>query len=126
MRRLEGLLGIDMPVVLGPFGGLSSVALCAAVSDGGGLGSFGLYGYAPERIHDTITALRSATPGRIAVNLWWPRGDEASPADVDMAPFLLAAAPLFAAAGVTPPPRHRSCRRSPTSSTRSSTPAPTC
>ncbi|MCI9859392.1 NAD(P)H-dependent flavin oxidoreductase [Microbacterium proteolyticum] len=103
MRRLEGLLGIDTPVVLGPFGGLSSVALTAAVSDGGGLGSFGLYGYAPERIHDTVTALRSATPGRIAVNLWWPRGDEASPADVDMAPFLLAAAPLFAAAGVTPP-----------------------
>ena len=44
MRRLEDLLGIDTPVVLGPFGGLSSVALTAAVSDGGGLGSFGLYG----------------------------------------------------------------------------------
>lgn len=103
MRRLEDLLGIDTPVVLGPFGGLSSVALTAAVSDGGGLGSFGLYGYTPERIRDTVAALRSATSGPIAVNLWWPRGDEVAPADVDIVPFLRAAAPLFAAAGVTPP-----------------------
>lgn len=103
MRRLEDLLGLETPVVLGPFGGLSSVALTAAVSDGGGLGSFGLYGYPPDRIRDTVTALRSATDGRIAVNLWWPRGDEVSPADVDIAPFLRAAAPLFAAAGVAPP-----------------------
>nr|WP_274604451.1 MULTISPECIES: nitronate monooxygenase [unclassified Microbacterium] len=76
MRRLENLLGIDSPVVLGPFGGLSSIALTAAVSDGGGLGSFGLYGYTPERIRDTISALRAATPRPVAVNLWLPRGDE--------------------------------------------------
>jgi nitronate monooxygenase len=103
MRRLERLLGLDTPIVLGPFGGLSSVALTAAVSDGGGLGSFGLYGYAPARIRDTIAALRAATSGRIAVNLWWPRGDEVTPADVDLAPFLRAADPLFAAAGVAAP-----------------------
>lgn len=103
MRRLERLLDLDVPIVLGPFGGLSSVALAAAVSDGGGLGSFGLYGYAPARIHDTVAALRRATPGRIAVNLWWPRGDEVTPADVDLAPFVRAADPLFAAAGVRVP-----------------------
>jgi nitronate monooxygenase len=101
--RLANLLGIDVPIVLGPFGGLSSVALTAAVSEGGGLGSFGLYGYAPERIRDTIGALRAATSRPIAVNLWLPRGDEATPADVDVEPFLRAAAPLFAAAGVAPP-----------------------
>ncbi len=103
MRRLERLLGLDTPIVLGPFGGLSSVALTAAVSEGGGLGSFGLYGYTPERIRDTISALRAATSRRIAVNLWWPRGDEATPDDVDIAPFLRAAGPLFAAAGVAVP-----------------------
>ncbi|KTS82525.1 2-nitropropane dioxygenase [Microbacterium testaceum] len=101
--RLENLLGIDVPIVLGPFGGLSSVALTAAVSDGGGLGSYGLYGYTPERIHDTIAALRAATSRPIAVNLWLPRGDEVTPADVDVDPFLRAAAPLYAAAGVAPP-----------------------
>lgn len=103
MRRLEHLLGLDTPIVLGPFGGLSSVALTAAVSEGGGLGSFGLYGYTPARIHDAVTALRAATSGRVAVNLWWPRGDEATPDDVDIAPFLRAADPLFAAAGVVAP-----------------------
>lgn len=103
MRRLEHLLGLDTPIVLGPFGGLSSVALTAAVSEGGGLGSFGLYGYTPARIHDAVTALRAATSGRIAVNLWWPRGDEVTPAEVDVAPFIRAAAPLFAASGSAPP-----------------------
>ena len=42
--NLRRLLGIETPVVLGPFGGMSSVALTAAVSEAGGLGSFGLYG----------------------------------------------------------------------------------
>ncbi|WP_150958339.1 NAD(P)H-dependent flavin oxidoreductase [Microbacterium testaceum] len=103
MSRLENLLGIDVPIVLGPFGGLSSVALTAAVSDGGGLGSFGLYGYTPERIRDTVAQLRAATSRPVAVNLWLPRGDEVAPADLDVRPFLDAAAPLFAAAGVEAP-----------------------
>ncbi|MDZ5144767.1 NAD(P)H-dependent flavin oxidoreductase [Microbacterium testaceum] len=103
MSRLENLLGIDVPIVLGPFGGLSSVALTAAVSDGGGLGSFGLYGYTPDRIHDTVSQLRAATPRPVAVNLWLPRGDEVRPEDIDVQPFVDAAAPLFAAAGVDAP-----------------------
>ncbi|MDQ1175574.1 nitronate monooxygenase family protein [Microbacterium sp. SORGH_AS_0421] len=103
MGRLEDLFGIDVPIVLGPFGGLSSVALTAAVSTGGGLGSFGLYGYTPERILDTVSQLRGATARPVAVNLWLPRGDEVSPADLDVQPFLDAAAPLFAAAGVEVP-----------------------
>ncbi|KTR87967.1 2-nitropropane dioxygenase, partial [Microbacterium testaceum] len=101
--RLAKRLGIDAPIILGPFGGLSSVALTAAVSGAGGLGSFGLYGYTPERIRDTIVALRAATTRPIAVNLWLPRGDEVTPDEVDVEPFVRAAAPLFAAAGVTPP-----------------------
>ena len=103
MGRLEDLFGIDVPIVLGPFGGLSSVALTAAVSTGGGLGSFGLYGYTPERILDTVSQLRAATARPVAVNLWLPRGDEVTPADLDVQPFLDAAAPLFAAAGVEVP-----------------------
>ncbi len=103
MGRLEDLFGIDVPIVLGPFGGLSSVALTAAVSTGGGLGSFGLYGYTPERILDTVSQLRTATARPVAVNLWLPRGDEVTPADLDVQPFLDAASPLFAAAGVEVP-----------------------
>ena len=47
--------------MLGPFGGLSSVALTAAVSSAGGLGSYGLYGYDGARIRETIASLRAAT-----------------------------------------------------------------
>ncbi|MGC0369862.1 NAD(P)H-dependent flavin oxidoreductase [Microbacterium sp. SLBN-111] len=103
MPRLTDLLGVDLPIVLGPFGGLSSVELTAAVSAGGGLGSFGLYGYSPDRIADTIARLRQATNRPIAVNLWWPRGDEVAPSDVDLVPILDATAQLFAAAGVARP-----------------------
>lgn len=103
MRRLERLLGIETPIVLGPFGGLSSVELTAAVSELGGLGSYGLYGYSPERIHDTATALRQATAKPIALNLWLPAGDEVTPADVDLAPYLAALEPLFATLGLPLP-----------------------
>ncbi|MDY0908897.1 nitronate monooxygenase [Microbacterium sp. CFBP9034] len=101
--RLQELLGIDEPIVLGPFGGLSSVGLTAAVSERGGLGSYGLYGYGADRIADTIAQLRAATARPFAVNLWLPTGDEVSPTDVDLGPSLTALAPLFEAAGVTTP-----------------------
>ena len=55
------MLGIRHPIVLGPFGGLSSVALTAAVSELGGLGSFGLYGDDAGRVAETAAAIRAAT-----------------------------------------------------------------
>jgi nitronate monooxygenase len=100
---VESLFGIDVPIVLGPFGGLSSLELTAAVSDRGGLGSYGLYGYTPERIHQAIAQLRAATPRPFAVNLWLPTGDEVAPGDIDLEPALTALAPLYAAVGVSPP-----------------------
>ncbi|WP_255771503.1 NAD(P)H-dependent flavin oxidoreductase [Pseudarthrobacter sulfonivorans] len=75
-NRLTELLGTEIPVVLGPFGGVSSVELTAAVSDGGGLGSYGLYGYTAEAIRDTAARLRKATAKPFALNLWIPTGDE--------------------------------------------------
>ncbi|MEI3848384.1 MULTISPECIES: NAD(P)H-dependent flavin oxidoreductase [unclassified Microbacterium] len=100
---LQDLFGIDVPIVLGPFGGLSSVELTAAVSDAGGLGSYGLYGYSADRISDTIAALRSATTRPFAVNLWLPTGDEVAPGDVDLRPAIEAAAPLFDELGLARP-----------------------
>ncbi|MFH8249133.1 NAD(P)H-dependent flavin oxidoreductase [Microbacterium sp. B2969] len=102
-ERLQDLFGIDEPIVLGPFGGLSSIKLTAAVSEAGGLGSYGLYGYAPERIHETIAQLRDATSQPFAVNLWLPTGDEATPAEVDLTPSLAALKPLYDAVDVEPP-----------------------
>lgn len=102
-RSLTDLLGIEVPIVLGPFGGLSSVALTAAVSDGGGLGSFGLYGYDATRIRETGRRLREATARPFALNLWLPMGDEVTPAEADIVPTREALASLFRAAGVEPP-----------------------
>ena len=39
---LAGLLRTELPIILGPFGGLSSIELTSTVSNGGGLGSYGL------------------------------------------------------------------------------------
>lgn len=100
---LTDLFGIDLPIVLGPFGGLSSVGLTADVSESGGLGSYGLYGYTPDRIADTIAQMRAATARPFAVNLWLPVGDEVTPAEVELGPALAAMGPLFDAVGVEPP-----------------------
>lgn len=101
-RLLEPLLGIDVPIVLGPFGGMSSVALTAAVSNAGGLGSYGLYGYGAARIAETAEQLRAATDRPFALNLWIPTGDEVG-ADVDVAPALAMVAPLYAELGLDLP-----------------------
>lgn len=105
MGRLESLLGIDVPIVLGPFGGMSSVELTALVSEAGGLGSYGLYGYAPDRIAETSEQLRSATARPFALNLWVPSGDEVQPDDLDLAAALDVVAPLYAELGIPLPDR---------------------
>jgi nitronate monooxygenase len=71
-KRLTELFGIDDPIVLGPFGGLSSIELTAAVSELGGLGSFGLYGYGADRIAETAAAIRAATDRPFNLNVWLP------------------------------------------------------
>ena len=81
--RLTELLGIEHPIVLGPFGGLSSVELTAAVSELGGLGSFGLYGYEAGRIAETAAALRAATDRPFNLNVWLPLTDAATDAPLD-------------------------------------------
>ncbi|MEV4775805.1 NAD(P)H-dependent flavin oxidoreductase [Microbacterium sp. LWH12-1.2] len=104
MSDLRTLLGIEHPIVLGPFGGLSSVALAAAVSDAGGLGSYGLYGYDGERIRSTASALRQATSRPFALNIWLPTGDEVAP-NPQHAIFAQALQPFFEAVGVDMPQR---------------------
>src|SRR3984893_2340049 len=69
-NRLKATLGIDYPIIQGPLGGLSSQKLAAAVSNSGGLGSFGAHGLAPEVIKDVIGEIRSLTSKPFAMNLW--------------------------------------------------------
>ncbi|MBS0247213.1 MAG: nitronate monooxygenase [Proteobacteria bacterium] len=64
-------LGVDHPIVLGPMaGGAGSPKLVAAVSNAGGLGSFGAAYLAPQQILDTVNEIRSLTSKPIALNLF--------------------------------------------------------
>jgi len=69
-------LGINYPIVQGPLGGLSSQKLTAAVSNFGGLGSFGALNLSPEEIKNVISQVRSLTSKPFAVNLWVSMEDD--------------------------------------------------
>src|SRR3981081_2754621 len=75
-NRLTKTLGIDYPIIQGPLGGLSSQRLTAAVSNFGGLGSFGALSLSPEEIKNVIAEIRSLTSKPFAVNLWVSMEDE--------------------------------------------------
>jgi nitronate monooxygenase len=75
-NRLTARLGIEYPIIQGPLGGFSSQRLTAAVSNFGGLGSFGALNLSPEAIKDVIAEIRSLTPKPFAVNLWVSQEDE--------------------------------------------------
>jgi nitronate monooxygenase len=69
-------LGITYPIIQGPFGGgLSSVELVAAVSNAGGLGSYGIHTTPPNTIRDLAVKIRAATDKPFAFNLWIPESD---------------------------------------------------
>lgn len=74
--RVSTKLGIRFPIIQGPLGGLSSQRLTAAVSNYGGLGSFGAHGLTPNAIKNVIAELRSMTNKPFAMNLWVSMEDE--------------------------------------------------
>jgi nitronate monooxygenase len=69
-NALTAALGIRYPIVQGPLNGLEHQRLVAAVSNFGGLGSFGAHGLTPEAIRRTIAEIRAMTAKPFAVNLW--------------------------------------------------------
>ena len=72
-------VGLKYPIVQGSFGGgPSSVELLAAVSNAGGLGSFGMHLLEPAEIRNTITVAKAATNKPFAVNLWLAQDPEPS------------------------------------------------
>jgi len=52
--RVSEVLGIEYPIIQGPLGGLSSQRLTAAVSNFGGLGSFGAHSLEPNAIEGVM------------------------------------------------------------------------
>lgn len=65
------ILGIDFPIMQGPFGGgLSTVELVATVSNAGGLGGYGAYTLSPEEIFETNKKIKASTDKPYNINLW--------------------------------------------------------
>lgn len=94
-NRLTAKLGIDYPIIQGPLGGLSSQRLTSAVSNFGGLGSFGAHGLEPEAIKDVIAQIRFLTSKPFAINLWVSMEDEGARTS-DESAFNRSLAPLGA------------------------------
>ena len=100
-RRLH----IGLPIVQGPLNGLNTQKLTAAVSNHGGLGSFGAHGLAPPAIAEAIAEIRSLTDKPFAVNLWVSM-DDLGGSGSDEAAFnrsLNSIAASIVALGGTPP-----------------------
>ncbi|WFB68945.1 nitronate monooxygenase [Chryseobacterium sp. WX] len=70
-NRITELLGIEYPILQGPFGGgLSTAELTTTVSNLGGLGGFGAYTLSPQEIFDVHKAIQSKTDKPYNLNLW--------------------------------------------------------
>src|ERR1700731_1076238 len=111
-NRLTAKLGIEYPIIQGPLGGLSSQRLTAAVSNFGGLGSFGAHSLPPDAIKDVIAEIRSLTSKPFAMNLWVSIEDQGSrTADEDE--FNRSLAPLVAHLAALGVPRPTYKRYSP-------------
>jgi nitronate monooxygenase len=69
--KASKILGIQYPILQGPFGGnLSSVNLVSTVSNAGGLGGYGAYTLSPQEISDIDNQLKAATDKPYNINLW--------------------------------------------------------
>jgi len=69
--RVSEILGIQYPILQGPFGGnLSSVELVAIVSNAGGLGGYGAYTLSPQEIVEVSQKIKAATNKPYNINLW--------------------------------------------------------
>ena len=76
--RVSEMLGIQYPILQGPFGGqLSSVELVSTVSAAGGLGGYGAYTLSPQEIIELDEQIKSATHKPYNINLWVSDSDAA-------------------------------------------------
>ena len=101
-------LGVAYPIIQGPFGrGSSSVRLAAAVSNAGGLGSFGANTLAPEDVFKTAIEIRKHTEKPFSLNLWVSTFDDGGNSldDATYERLLKILAPYYRELGMEPPPK---------------------
>jgi nitronate monooxygenase len=69
--KFTRLLGVQYPIVQGPFGGgLSSVGLTSTVSDAGALGSYGCQPFSASEIVQICADIRRVSDKPFNINLW--------------------------------------------------------
>src|SRR3954471_22200211 len=103
--KVSARLGVKYPIIQGPLGGVASQRLTAAVSNFGGLGSFGAVSLSAGAIQEVIAELRSMTNKPFAMNLWVSVEDSGAKTS-DEAAFkrsLATVAPLIQSLGGSPP-----------------------
>ena len=69
-RKVLDLLGIEHPVIQAPMASATNPDVVAAVSNAGGLGSFGAAGTPPAKLRETVTAIREETGRPFNINLF--------------------------------------------------------
>lgn len=69
-RRILDLLAIEHPIIQAPMASASNAELVGAVSEAGGLGSYGAAGDRPDRLRSVVRAIRQRTSRSFNVNLF--------------------------------------------------------
>jgi nitronate monooxygenase len=69
-RTLLDLIGIEHPIIQAPMAGATNPQIVAAVSNAGGLGSFGAAGTPAQKLRATVRAIRESTDRPFNVNLF--------------------------------------------------------
>ncbi|EKS70414.1 MULTISPECIES: nitronate monooxygenase [Caballeronia] len=100
-NALTSLLGIDVPIIQAPMAGVSTPALAAAVSNGGGLGSLGVGAMNAEGARKVIRETRELTSKPFNINVFCHEPARADAA-IEQA-WTNWLAPVFAQYGATPP-----------------------
>jgi nitronate monooxygenase len=95
-------LGFEHPIILAPMAGSGGTPeLVAAVSNAGGLGSWGGAYSTPQQILDAAKQIRALTAKPFALNLF--AGGYEAQSQIDPAPMLALVARVHAALGLAPP-----------------------
>ncbi len=77
-RRLQDLLGIELPIIQAPMAGMSTPAMAIAVAEAGGLGSLACDMLSPDHMRAELDVIRRRTVKPVNVNFFC---HAAAPAD---------------------------------------------
>jgi len=99
-RRLQTLLGIDLPIIQAPMAGANLSSMAIAVSEAGGLGSLPCAMLAADAVRREVAAIRSATSRPFNLNFFCHRPVAVEPSVTDA--WRRHLAPYYAELGLDP------------------------